>query len=220
MSMPLMLVSAGHGEQVERIKRAPRQIHRRHRGGEQFARFVERGFELVGRETVGERGEIGGRLVEPQPAEQFAELFGMFHPRRLPGDFGDEIGFLPQTRGEFAGQFFRGVGIRRAQRHHQFAGVGEMLLVKFQPLHRRLVRRQQIEHVHVEAQPREAEADGHEQQAPTTSVSKTNSRRQKSFHGFAGAGIFQPPAAIRLCVQSESSSAAVCRPARAADTAS
>ena len=129
-------------------------------------------LEIFGREAIGQRGEISRRLVEPHPAEQFAELLRLFHPRRLPRHLGDEVGFLPQPRREFAGQFFGGLGIRRAERDDEFARVGEMLLVKFQALHRRLVRRQQVEHVHVEAQPHEAERDSHEEQSPPPAFQK------------------------------------------------
>ena len=100
-----------------------------------------RRFELVGREAIGQRGKLCRRLIEPQPAEQFAELFRMFHPRRLPRDFFDQIGLLPQPRRQFACQSLRRVGVRRAERDNQFARVREMLLVKFQSLDGRLVRR-------------------------------------------------------------------------------
>src|ERR1017187_6526252 len=47
-----------------------------------------------------------------------------------------------------------------------------MLLIKFQTLKRWLVRRQQIEDVHVEAQPRQTEADGDDEQQPPPAVQK------------------------------------------------
>ena len=102
----------------------------------------------------------------------------MFHPRRLPGHLRDQIGLLPQTLRQCARQSFRLVGVRRAEGDDQFAGVGEMLLVKFQALDRRLVRRQQVEDVHVEAQPPRAEANRHHEQRPPPAF-------EKSAHFFA-----------------------------------
>ena len=168
-----------HRQEIERVERTTRQVHRRHRGGEQFAGFVQRRLELVGRELVGQRGKISGRLVEPQPAEQFAELIGSFQPRRLPRHFGDEIGFLPQTRRQFASEPLRPVGIWCAECDNQFAGVGEVLLVKFQALDGWLVRRQQVEDVHVKAQPRQAEADRHDEQRPPPAFQKVNHGERK-----------------------------------------
>jgi hypothetical protein len=49
-----------HRQQIERVERTPRQIHRRHRSGEQFAGLVQLRLELVGREPIGQRGKISG----------------------------------------------------------------------------------------------------------------------------------------------------------------
>ena len=153
-------------------------------------------LQLAGRQPVGQRAESFRRLVEPQAAEQFGHLRRVFHPGRLPGHARDQVRLLPQAGGQRARQPLRPFGLRGAEGDHQFPGVGEMLLVKLQALHRRLIGRQQIEDIHVKAEPPQPEADRHEQQAPTTSVSGTNSRREKAFQGFSRASVFQPPAAV------------------------
>ena len=60
------------------------QINRRHGRGEQFFGLVQQSFEPFGSQMVGERAERFRRLVEPQPAQQFTQLFRRFHPGRLP----------------------------------------------------------------------------------------------------------------------------------------
>ena len=77
----------------------------------------------------------------------------MFHPRRLPGDRGDQVRLLPQTGGQRVRQPLGPFGVRGAEGDDQFPRVGEMLLVKFQSLDRRFVRRQQVEDVHVKPEP-------------------------------------------------------------------
>ena len=47
-----------HRQQIERIELAPGQVHRRHGSGERFLGLLQRGLELVGRQTVGQRGKI------------------------------------------------------------------------------------------------------------------------------------------------------------------
>ena len=155
-----------HVQQIERIEGTPGDIHRRHGSCKGFLGFGEHGFQPVRHKPVGEGGERFRRLIEPQAAEQFGHLTRIFHPRRLPGHRGDQVRLLSQAGRQRIRQPLGPFGVRGAEGDDQFPRVGEMLLVKFQSLDRRFVRRQQVEDVHVKPEPAQSEADRHREQGP------------------------------------------------------
>jgi hypothetical protein len=152
--------------QVEWIKRAARQVHWGEGGGQHVARVVEHGFEIAGGEAVGQGAENFGRLVEPEAGDDFGGLLRVLHPGWLPGDGGDEVGFLAQTRRDDPGQFFHLVAVGRAQGDEEFAAIGEILLIQLQPPHRRLAGGKQVQNLRVEAQPGKARRHEQEQDHP------------------------------------------------------
>ena len=137
---------------------------------EGFLGLGQHGLEVAGRQPVGQGAERLRRLVEPQAGDQFRHLRRLLHPGRLPGHAGDQVRLLPQPGRQRACQPFRLLGLRRPNGDDEFPGVGKMLLVELQALHRRLVGRQQVEHLDINAHPPPADRGRHGQQRATTSV--------------------------------------------------
>ena len=133
----------------------------RERRGERLARFgqhTRRYFPAPNR-LVSAAKASGGWLNQIEQARISASCSGLLQPRRLPRHAGDQIGLrrevFPASAPANCSRFFR---INRPHGDDEFPGVGEMFLVNFQPLHGRLFRRQQIQNLHIEAQPLRAAA--------------------------------------------------------------
>ena len=93
-------------------------------------------------------------------------LRGMFEPRRLPGDFGDEIGFATQALGDVARGALSCLAVGGVNVENQLARVGKMLLVDFQPLHSGRVSRQQVEHFNIKSKARKSQRNWNRQHEP------------------------------------------------------
>ena len=106
------------------------------------------------------------RLIQPKISDEFTGLLGMFQPGRLPGDGGNEVGRAPQIFGDGFDGLLGGFTIRRADGDDQFARIREMLLVNFEALHGGNLRREQVEHLDIQMQPRKTRDDWNEQQPP------------------------------------------------------
>ncbi len=134
--------------------------------GELLPRGVERLRQIGPGEAVGELAEDFRRLIEPKVSDEFRGLRGMLKPGRLPGDRSSEVLALRQRFRDPPRGGVGGVGSGRLHRDDEFAGIGKVLLINFQPLHRRQVRRQQVEHLDVESKAGKAAPDWNQRDQP------------------------------------------------------
>src|SRR5438445_7386486 len=123
----------GEAGESEGVVAESREVAGRQGGGQCVARGRQQRIEVRGRETVGQLTKSFRRLIEPQAGDQFGGLRGMFEPRRLPGDFGDEIGFATQALGDVARGALSCLAVGGVNVENQLARVGKMMLVDFKP---------------------------------------------------------------------------------------
>ena len=138
----------------------------RKRCGQLLARGSDGIGEFLRCQPVGELLKNGRRLIEPDIGQQLTDLAGMLQPGRLPRHAGHQIRVFAQPLSKRSRRTFGLLWLRSAQRDDQLARIGEILLIKLQPLDHWKIGRKQIEDFHVESQARQANYNRHEQYQP------------------------------------------------------
>ena len=110
---------SGKPGQSERIVTQARNLFRRHRGCQLFARGGENLGEFVRRKPVLELPKNVGRLIEPEIGHEFGGLFRMFQPG--PGSHmtlhHQRLGMRAQMGGNCASGVFGPFRTRRFESH-------------------------------------------------------------------------------------------------------
>ena len=122
----------------------------------------------------------------------------MFQPGRLPGHGGNQVGRGPQALSDVASGGFGFFRVAAFHGNDQLPGVGEVLLMQFQPVNRGDIR-EEVQYFHVEMKPRQTDRDRNEQQEPDPSSGMFQLENllggsvEYAFDGFPGFCVDQYP---------------------------
>ena len=152
--------------EIERVVSAEREGVRREPRRQLFARVGERRGDGGVGESVREFCEELGRLIKPEEGGEFSGLAGMFEPRQLPVGADGQVRRASQCDGDGAGGGFGLFGFGGPDSDDQFARVGEVFLVELESLHRRRARREQVQHLGIEAQTPQTKRDRQREEKP------------------------------------------------------
>ena len=165
-----------HGESKGVVAGAA-DLRGRKGSGESVAQLFEPQLELTRCEAFDEAIKVGRRLVEPDEGEQFGDGLWLGTPRRFP--MNGEVHLARQVFRQGRGGKLSLPGVGGIEGDHQFAGVGEMALITFEPLDGGDVGGEQIEHFDIELESAQSDEGWNQenQQQPTQPEPVVHGRR-------------------------------------------